>query len=508
MKHGRSFSSGHLEVVFTYFVSSGGSSLSQIQLSDVWQPDPAGRSRFARFKGMVHLSLKQLRHRFLESLLILLGIALGVGVLTGAETFVRYLLTLESSYLTENMPSVYVRPKTADLSGLYASQGGVPAVRIAESLTEPVELYLEHMLQARQDVPSVAYAGMEADRSLSGEIVAVNGKSIVPDEPELPADDDGFGGSGGGVVMGGGVAMTASSETDAFADMPPYLMLQGVTPDGLAMQKRDMLAGRWMTWDEYNEGSPVLILEEADISKIFPELEPEEAIGQTVTMGTHTKEGPLDMTWQVIGVVRQRERYGSSPGGWIDGYGPHTAGHDGQVRAMELNFAPADPNDMAELIADLEVYFASLLGEGRVEVTNPTESLAEQRPTTRNLSLALMGLAGLTLFVAAINMLNLFTARVIRRRRTSAMTVALGAERRSLFNRIVTEAVLLGVGGSILGLGVARGVVFLFKDLYGEISLSFVDVGFGLLAGVIFSVLFGLYPAYLSSSLNPADGLR
>lgn len=484
--------------------------MSQLQISDVWQPDPTKHSRFARFKGVVHLSIKQLKYRFLESLLILLGIALGVGVVTGTETFLRYINTLQQSYLAENITTVSVRPQMVNLSDLYSS-GGVPAIRIAAPLTDPVELTVEHMLRAKQDVPTVAFADTFANESLGGEILAIDGEPLVAhSEDSILPHEDGFGGEGG-FASGDGVVIMGSSPTELISDMPPYLMFNGTTPDGIALKKRTMLAGRWMTWDEYNEGRPVLILEEADVPKVFPDIEPEEVIGRTLTVTTYSSDGPVDINWQIIGVVQQRDMPGLSSdfmGRWVEGYGPHTVNNDGPIRVMEMNFAPADPNGIEELIADLEIYFASIFGEGRVEVTNPMDMLAELQQTSRSMSIALLGLSGLTLFVAAINILNLFTARVIRRRRASAMTVALGAERRSLFYRIVTEAMLLGVAGSVIGLGVARGVVSLLENRYGEISLSLADVGFGLLVGVFFSVLFGMYPAYLSSSMDPADGLR
>lgn len=472
--------------------------MSQLHISDVWQPDAVKRSRRARLGGVIRLTLKQLRHRFIESLLILLGIALGVGVVTGTETFLRYIFALQRNVYAQNVTTVAVRPQRIDTSELYSS-GGVPAIRIAGPLAEPVELTVDHMLRAREDVPSVAYVDTYAVDSFGGSVVAVDGEPWKP-----PA-------AAAGTVEG--EADSGTSMPDPMLDMPPHLHVSGTTPDGMFLKNRSLLAGRWLTWDDYTSGRPVLVLEETDVPKLFPDLEPEEVIGRTVTVTTYSSQGPVDVTWQIVGVLQQQELPGLyvSPSYLVEAFGPHTVNSDGPVRVIEINFAPAEPDGFEALIADLEVYFASVFGDGRVEVTNPMDMLAELERLSRNLSIALMGLSGLTLFVAAINILNLFTARVIRRRRFAAMTVALGAERRTLFNQILAEALILGLIGSAVGLAIARVVVHALANvnyLDGEIALTAVDVGFGLLAGVVFSVLFSLYPAYLSSSMEPADGLR
>ena len=70
----------------------------------------AKQSALARWRGIVRIAQRQLRHRFLENLLILLGIALGVGVLTGMGSFLRFLVSLDEDLLRSQpeMQSVIV----------------------------------------------------------------------------------------------------------------------------------------------------------------------------------------------------------------------------------------------------------------------------------------------------------------------------------------------------------------------------------------------------------------
>src|SRR5690606_2227655 len=184
---------------------------------------------------------------------------------------------------------------------------------------------------------------------------------------------------------------------------------------------------------------------------------------------------------------------------------------------------PAPGATPEQLVNEVELFFAQRHGPDRVTVTNPVETLRELNQNRSATVLALMGLAALALVVAAINVLNLFTARVSRRRRLMAMNVALGADRRLLFQLTLLEALLLGVAGSVVGFLPAHGVVTVLRallvaeaaaasqglaDLVSGVGIGWPDVLLGLAAGIGTSLLFGLYPAFLSASIDIAGGLR
>src|SRR5690606_41223471 len=127
--------------------------MAPIDLAAVWKPDPAKQSALARWRGIVRIVQNQLRHRFLENLLILLGIALGVGVLTGMGSFLRFLVSLDEDLLRSQpeMQSVIVRPRTFDASELWGA-GSPPAVRLAAELAEPVQLSTDDLIAARREL--------------------------------------------------------------------------------------------------------------------------------------------------------------------------------------------------------------------------------------------------------------------------------------------------------------------------------------------------------------------
>ena len=110
----------------------------------------------ARLLGMAGLSLRQLQHRFLESFLILLSIALGVGVLTGMGAFLRFLVALEAEMLSSQaeLQAVIVRPRTFDTTELW-SAGAPPAVRLTADVVQPIQLTTEDLLAVEVSCPAL-----------------------------------------------------------------------------------------------------------------------------------------------------------------------------------------------------------------------------------------------------------------------------------------------------------------------------------------------------------------
>src|SRR5690606_36208291 len=248
--------------------------MSRIDLTQVWSTDPTHRSGRARFLGVVRLSAKQLRHRFLESLLIVLGIALGVGVLTGMETFLRYLITMEEEIFATSaeMQAVQVQPKRFDLSQFFGADG-VAAVRLAGDITSPATLRLDDVLAARAEIQTEALVTLGLQGTSSSRVVALDGAPFA-------------------------------SASDA-----PMLGLEKVTPDTLLFDKRSMIAGRWITWEEFEGGQPVMVIEEHSVPILFPDVEPEDAIGRTVTMNLFIPgDQPASVEPRVVGVVADKEQ--------------------------------------------------------------------------------------------------------------------------------------------------------------------------------------------------------
>lgn len=441
----------------------------------------ADGSPLARWRGIFRIAARQLRQRWLESVLIVLGISLGVGVFTTTETLLRFLLRLEGALTSsQQLMSAAIRPMKLDLGEL--ARGGSLAVFVPPDLMDPVQLGLEDLYAIRRDVSDLEYAAARdwTFFSLAG-----------------PRGGEGD----------AGVPIRSDREIG---------MMMG-TPDTLPVEGFEIIAGRNFTWEEFENGEPRLVLIERFARTLFPGKSADEVVGETIT----TSNFPSDIAWQVIGVAAPP----SSPFNLIGGlevhaFAPITANREAP-ELTEIIATPKADATLEELTAALQAYMDSRHGPGRVEVqiqhTGPTVSGPDS-----NVPLMLMLLSSLALVIAAINILNLFTARVLRRRRLAGMALALGATRPLLFWQTCGEAFLLGLGGGIAGLGLAAGGTAFVRSLfiaqsqgfepvieiYSQLALQTADALIGLGIALTSALLFGLYPAWLSAAGAPAESLR
>jgi predicted permease len=158
--------------------------------------------------------------------------------------------------------------------------------------------------------------------------------------------------------------------------------------------------------------------------------------------------------------------------------------------------------------------FPPALSARRIHPTvRPLEesTVAQGRPLVRMLFLAVT----VVLFIACANLAGLLLVRVIRRRREISVRLALGASRAVVLRHSLAEAMLLNIGGGLLGLALAGialriGISFLPETLprVGSISLDWKVVAFSLCLALLTGLLCGLIPTFAASRTSVNDALK
>ena len=165
-----------------------------------------------------------------------------------------------------------------------------------------------------------------------------------------------------------------------------------------------------------------------------------------------------------------------------------------------------------EAAVRLQGYLSALIPEntGYAYVQNNNQSINSMDEMLLTQSLVLGGIAGISLLVGGIGIMNIMLVTVTERTREIGIRKAIGAERRSIILQFLIEAaVICGMGGI---LGILLG--YLGTLIAGKLMLNMILLpGEGITVGafafsVVLGVIFGLYPAVKASGLQPVEALR
>ena len=147
--------------------------------------------------------------------------------------------------------------------------------------------------------------------------------------------------------------------------------------------------------------------------------------------------------------------------------------------------------------------------EADFSIQQSSDILETFNETTQTFSLLLAGIAGVSLLVGGIGIMNIMLVSVTERTREIGVRKALGATRKTILFQFLVEALVLCVLGGILGVAGGFGAAELITRLYGSntaVAAEAVAVALGFSAAI--GLFFGIWPARRASVLDPIDALR
>jgi putative ABC transport system permease protein len=140
---------------------------------------------------------------------------------------------------------------------------------------------------------------------------------------------------------------------------------------------------------------------------------------------------------------------------------------------------------------------------------NQSDIVATASSITSTFTLLLAAIAGISLIVGGIGIMNMMLTTVTERTKEIGLRKAIGAKKRDISSQFLTEAVTLtfsgGLAGVILGWLVSFSMTY-FGILQTSISVSSIFLAFGVSAAI--GIIFGYYPARRAAGLNPIEALR
>jgi putative ABC transport system permease protein len=140
-------------------------------------------------------------------------------------------------------------------------------------------------------------------------------------------------------------------------------------------------------------------------------------------------------------------------------------------------------------------------------VFNAASLLAAGKAAARQFQLLLGVVAGISLLIGGIGVMNIMLVTVTERTREIGIRKALGAQKSDILSQFLVEAMLLAGLGGILGVAIGVGAgQYNGAGLNPVISPSAVVLSFGV--SILIGVFFGIYPASRAAALTPIEALR
>lgn len=140
---------------------------------------------------------------------------------------------------------------------------------------------------------------------------------------------------------------------------------------------------------------------------------------------------------------------------------------------------------------------------------NQADIVATASSITQTFTVLLAAVAGISLLVGGIGIMNMMLTTVTERTKEIGLRKAIGAKRRDISSQFLAEAVALTLIGGIIGVALGWSLSFAVTTLgliQTKVSLSSVLLAFGVSAAI--GIIFGYYPARRAASLNPIEALR
>jgi putative ABC transport system permease protein len=172
----------------------------------------------------------------------------------------------------------------------------------------------------------------------------------------------------------------------------------------------------------------------------------------------------------------------------------------------------------AEVMTDIQAQITALLLERHkikdpaypdFNVLNQADIVSAASSVTSTFTLLLGAVAGISLVVGGIGIMNMMLTTVTERTREIGLRKAIGAKAKNINIQFLSEAVALTVIGGAIGIFLGYSVCFVityFGVLQTSVSLSSISLAFGVSAMI--GIIFGYYPAKRASKLNPIEALR
>ncbi|NLX14945.1 MAG: FtsX-like permease family protein [Phycisphaerales bacterium] len=295
------------------------------------------------------------------------------------------------------------------------------------------------------------------------------------------------------------------------------LRVVGTVPDWFQLVRRPIVAGRVIREEDIEGRAGVVVLTEFGARRL---LATEHTIGQLLRIGGEY--------FEVIGIVQSEEASAGgvqTPDEEVDAYAPLNVVRERFGDIYSRRTAGSRIRELVELhqlivqvrsVEEVEAVAAGIdhmLERSRrrkdYQMSVPLALLRQAEATKRTFNIVLGSIAGISLLVGGIGIMNIMLASVTERTREIGIRRAIGAKRMQIVGQFLVETIVLSMIGGLIGVAVGiliPALITYFAGMHTIVSPQsiFLSVGISMAVGIVF----GIYPAIRASNLDPIVALR
>ncbi len=298
-----------------------------------------------------------------------------------------------------------------------------------------------------------------------------------------------------------GIAPTLSSSLTLKAGTNTHdTTVEGTTPDYETIRNVSVASGRFIIDMDVSRRNAVAVVGVDVADELFGH---RDVVGESIRIDGRK--------YAIVGVLEEK---GENEMLSTDDYVliPFTTAqrHFKNTTISSFYASAATEESVDTAVSSLESFMYRKTGdEDGYSVTSQSQLLDVMSSVTGTLTLMLAGIAGISLLVGGIGIMNIMLVSVTERTREIGIRKAIGAQRLDIMSQFLIEAVVLSLVGGIIGLGLGYLVSYGLSSLMGiKMVVSNQVAGLALLFSMVVGVVFGCYPANKASKLLPIEALR
>lgn len=294
-------------------------------------------------------------------------------------------------------------------------------------------------------------------------------------------------------------AITVANQTIKFENNNVTSSCIGINEYYGEIKKTEVETGRSITYMDTYTRSKNCVIGTYIAKELFGNTSP---IGETIKINAYQ--------FTVVGVLKET---GDSEEGSSDDtiLIPYTVAQtlSGMFRISSYNFSATSKDTVEEAKKVIEDYLLSIFSSSNFySVFSQSEQLETVNEMTGMMTMVLVGVAGISLLVGGIGIMNIMLVSVTERTREIGIRKSLGATPWDIMSQFVVESITTSVVGGIIGILFGIAVSYMLTIFDYTIVISFTAVLISFSVSAIIGITFGYFPAKKAAKLNPIDALR